>query len=459
MTDAVSQPYHARLAEMLADSLAGPIPESTPRRVHGAVSLRGKATAVIGMRRAGKTTFLHQLRREREVAGVARERLPFVNFEDERLAGLRADQLHVLIEEYYRRFPEFRQRETVMWCLDEIQAVAGWERFVRRVIDSEKVELFLSGSSAALLSREVATAMRGRGWEVVIHPFSFEEALRHRGHAVPKRFDFTSARERSALERAFLDYLVTGGFPEAQGLDAMTRLRLLRDYVDVAMLRDVVERHQVSQVAGLRWMVRHLLGNAGGAFSIEKFYSALKSQGIRISKDTVHELLAHLEDCFLVRTVWLEADSERKRMVNPRKAYPVDPGLIPVFERSGRANTGHALETAVLIELERRGLAVSYVRTPEGHEVDFLARSATGRAELIQVSADPSDTATAERELRALLEAGRLFPKATRRLLTLTRDGIPSRVPRGIRAQAAYEWMLADPGDIPGGRRASPPQD
>jgi len=449
MTDDGTHRYRARLAEKLADSLAGPILEATPRKVHGAVSLRGKATAVIGMRRSGKTTFLHQLRRERLAAGVARERLPFVNFEDERLAGLGAEHLHVLIEEYYRRYPAFRQRETVMWCLDEIQAVPGWERFVRRVMDSERVELFLSGSSAALLSREVATAMRGRGWEVVIHPFSFEEALRHRGHAVPERPDFASARERSALERAFLDYLATGGFPEAQGLDTTTRLRLLRDYVDVAMLRDVVERHEVSQVAGLRWMVRHLLGNAAGAFSVEKFYSALKSQGMRISKDTVHQLLAYLEDCFLVRTVWLEADSERKRMVNPRKAYPVDPGFIAVFDRSGRANTGHALETAVLIELERRGMAVTYVRTPEGHEVDFLARSPAGRSELIQVSADPTDAATSERELRALDEAGRLFPKAARRLLTLTRDTVPA-VPPGIQAQAAYEWMLADPGDIPG---------
>jgi hypothetical protein len=217
------------------------------------------------------------------------------------------------------------------------------------------------------------------------------------------------------------------------------------------MLRDVVERHQVSQVAGLRWMVRHLLGNAGGAFSVEKSYSALKSQGMRISKDTVHQLLGYLEDCFLVRTVWLEADSERKRMVNPRKAYPVDPGLIAVFDRSGRANTGPALETAVLIELERRGMAVTYVRTAEGHEVDFLARDPTGRAELIQVSADPSAAATAGRELRALEGAGRLFPRATRRLLTLTRDAVPSAVPRGIRAQAAYEWMLADPGAAPGG--------
>jgi predicted AAA+ superfamily ATPase len=198
----------------------------------------------------------------------------------------------------------------------------------------------------------------------------------------------------------------------------------------------------VSQVVALRWMVRHLLGNAAGKFSVEKFYSALRSQGFSISKDTVHELLGHIEDCFLVRAVWIEADSERKQMVNPRKAYPVDPGLIPLFDRTGRANTGHALETAVLIELERRGMCATYVRTPEGHEVDFLARSATGDMELLQVASDATEPSTAERQLRALEEAGRLYPKAVRRLLTLTQDAMPRDVPAGILAQPAYEWML-----------------
>jgi hypothetical protein len=287
--------------------------------------------------------------------------------------------------------------------------------------------------------------MRGRAWSVVLHPFSFEEFLRHRGRGVPTRPDFLPAAQRSELERALLDYLEAGGFPEAQGLDAPTRHRLLRDYVDVAMMRDVVERHGVSNVAGLRWLVRHLLGNAAGMFSVEKIHAALKSQGLSISKDSVHQLLAHLEDCFLVRTVWVESESERRRMVNPRKAYPVDPGLIPVFDRADRANVGHALETAVLIELERRGMDITYVRTARGLEVDFLARMPGGGEELVQVAADASDPATAGRELRALAEAGESHPRATKRLLTLTRDALPAEVPGDVIAQPAYEWMLAGP--------------
>ena len=140
----------------------------------------------------------------------------------------------------------------------------------------------------------------------------------------------------------------------------------------------------------------------------------------------------------------MESASERQRMVNPRKAYPVDPGLIPVFDRTGRANLGHALETAVLVELERRGFEVTYVRTPEGWEVDFLARAAAGGTELIQVCADLSDAATAARECRALEAAGRLFPRARKWLLTATRDGLPAEPPAGTEVQTAGEWLLED---------------
>ncbi|MBM4062857.1 MAG: ATP-binding protein, partial [Planctomycetes bacterium] len=171
----------ARLEEKLPDSLAQPIPAGTRRSIRGPHTLPQKATAVIGMRRAGKTKFLHQLRRDRAASGTAREQLPFVNFEDEQLEGVRALDLAVLVEALYRRHPALRRQQTVTWCLDEIQVVPGWERFVRRLLDEEQVEVFLSGSSAALLSREIATSMRGRAWEVVVHPFSFRESLDHLG--------------------------------------------------------------------------------------------------------------------------------------------------------------------------------------------------------------------------------------------------------------------------------------
>jgi predicted AAA+ superfamily ATPase len=443
LSSTLSGPLRAALSDALAESLELPIPAGTDRRVTGTVRQPGKVTAVIGVRRGGKTTFVHQLRRERLAAGSPRSLLPYVNFEDERLAELRAAHLGFLLEEFGRRVPDARGHGSVLWCFDEIQRVPGWERFVRRLLDLGGVEIVVTGSSAALLSREIGTALRGRAWAVPLFPFGFAEALAHRGIEAPRDPGHLAPEARNRVEHEFLRWLEVGGFPEAQPMDVAARRQLLRDYVDVAMLRDVVERHQVSNITGLRWLVRQLLGNAGSSFSIEKFHRVLKTQGIAISRDTLHQLLAHLDDCFLVRAVWMEADSERQRMVNPRKVYPVDTALIPLFDRTGRGNMGHALETAVLVELERRRCEVTYVRTAEGYEVDFLAREPDGTMQLIQVCADASDPATAERELRALEGAAKGRRPVGKWLLTLTRDRAPAAHPAGITVCPAYEWMLA----------------
>jgi hypothetical protein len=242
---------------------------------------------------------------------------------------------------------------------------------------------------------------------------------------------------RSDLDHRLGAYLLDGGFPEAVGVPRRDRSALLRSYVDVVVLRDVIERYEVSNPVALRWMQRHLLANAAAAFSVQKFYNDLRSQGIPVGKDTLHAYLGYLEDAFLIRTIALHTGSERQRMVNPRKAYPVDPGLIPLYERTGRPNLGHALETAVLVELERRGRQVAYVRTREGFEVDFLATAPLEDLELIQVCIDVSDPETRVREVRALEAASRELPDAKPLLLTL--DSTPPQPP----LSAPLEWKPA----------------
>jgi predicted AAA+ superfamily ATPase len=435
--------YRATLRAKVVDGLAMAVPAFTRRDVH-VPGVKGKALAVIGMRRSGKTTFMWQCLADRLRAGIPRESLLYFSFEDERLAGMTATGLQWVVEEYFALHPERRDQRLVTFFLDEIQVVAGWEAFVRRLIDTEKVELFVSGSSARLLSREVATSMRGRAMEVLVHPFSFREVLRH-AQAEPDRpsGDLPKAA-RSAVEKHFRSYLVEGGFPEAQGLPLRDRAALLRTYVDVAILRDVIERHGVSNSAALRWLLRHLLGNPASAFSVEKFHLALKSQGLAVGKNTLHDYLAHLEDAFLVRTVALHTASERQRMVNPRKAYPVDPGLIPVYERAGRANLGRALETAVLLELERRGCEVGYVRTDEGYEVDFRARGPEGRVWLIQVAAEVRDASTWQREVRALARAAGAHPGATAIMLTADVQPPEEALPSPLKWQPAASWLLGE---------------
>lgn len=433
------------IRQKIADALAFAPPALTWREAR-VPAIPRKAHAVIGMRRAGKTCFLFQCLAERLAAGTPREALVYFSFEDERLAGLEAGQLGWVLEEYFTRCPQFRDRRQVTFFFDEIQNVPGWETFIRRVLDTEKVEVFISGSSARLLSREVATMLRGRATETVIFPFSFREYLRHHRIEVPANPQFVPKAHRSRLERAFGDYLATGGFPEAQGLAARDRLALLQSYVDTCIFRDVVERHGITNVVALRRLVRQLLGAAAGYFSVSKFYNDLRSQGVAVAKDALHQMLAHLEDAFLVRVVPLATSSERQRQVNPRKVYPVDAALIPAFDRSGKANLGHALETAVLIELQRRGCECGYVFTPGGFEVDFLATDPEGRRTLIQVATDLSEPATRAREFRALTDARLAQRSLPALLLTLTgSDMLAARgdTPAGVTVRTAWEWQLA----------------
>ena len=427
----------------LAAAVETPPPALT-RREATLPPIAGKAFAVIGMRRAGKTSYLHQCRGDLLAAGRSPNRLIYFNFEDERLAGFTADKLHTIPDTHLRMFPE-PAAEPITLFLDEIQLVDGWETFVRRLLDTPGYEVFLSGSSAKLLSREIASSMRGRAWEITIHPFSFTEFLSHHGHDVPADPALLSAKNTAALDYQFARYLEMGGFPEAQSLEAMHRRQLLQGYIDVLLLRDVIERHQVTNVTALRWLVRRLLSSPAGLFSVTKFAADLKSQGIPVSRDHLYEFLAHLEDAFLLQTVPVATDSEKRRQVNPRKVYPADPALIPVFDRSGKANTGHALESVVFTELQRRNAEVAYVKTVSGFEVDFLARYPDGSEELIQVCTSVDDPETREREVRALQNASSEHSNAKQVILTLeSRLPFPP-VPKPIHIIPAWSWMLGQP--------------
>ena len=444
--------YRSTIRQKIVDSIAAPVPALTARDVW-LPAVANKAVAVIGMRRAGKTSLLWRIVDERLKLGAAREALVYFSFEDERLAGMTALDLQLVIEEYYKLYPERRDRERTTFLLDEIQLVDGWETFARRILDSEAVELFVSGSSAKLLSREIASSMRGRAMEAIVTPFSFREMLRHHAALPAKASPRLTKAERSALRQMLDRYMTYGGFPELQALSfagrSRERLELLKTYVDVVLLRDVIERHNVSQPQMLRWLVQQLLGNTAGGFSINKFFNELKSRGVAVGKERLHEYLAHLEDSFLVTSICIATDSERRRQVNPRKIYPVDTGLMALFDAGDKPNTGHALETIVLHESLRRGAQVAYVRTASGYEVDFLATRYDGSQTLIQVCADLHDAATLEREVRALQEARLEHPKARCLLITLEQPVRESAI-EGIAVVQAMDWLLEAPTDAPG---------
>jgi predicted AAA+ superfamily ATPase len=429
----------AAFDRLVADFQEWQVPAVTTRTVK-LPALRGKADVVAGMRRSGKTWLLFQRIREILASGVVRRRILYVNFEDDRLLPLSPHDLDLLLDAFYRRFPENRN-ETCWLLLDEIHAVPEWQRFVRRALDSQRLRLILTGSSAKLLGREIATSLRGRSLTTELLPFSFEEAVRHTGIALPSRWP-PPASLRSRLEHEMDAYLERGGFPEVQALAPDLRLRVLQDYVHVVLLRDVVERHEIANPTALRRLARHLLGAPGGRFSIHKFHRDLRSQGIPVGKDTLHAYLGHLEDAFLVFPVEIAARSERRRTVNPRTCYVIDPGLARASSFRAAADLGHLLENVVYLELRRRGHAVHYVVTERGEEVDFLAVAPDGTEQLIQVCADLSELPTRARELRAM-DAAMKERRLKRGTVVSLREEESVPMARGsVDIVPAWRWLL-----------------
>ena len=434
----------AVIEALIADFQEREIPRVTPRSL-SLPSLPGKTDVVVGMRRSGKTWFLYQQIGDLLAQGIDRSRLLYLNFEDERLLPLETADLSRIPDAFYRRFPA--SREHPCWFFfDEIQNVPGWETFVRRLLDTEKISLVLTGSSARLLSREIATSLRGRSLATEILPFSFAEALRHEGLEPPATWP-PGARARSLLEHRFERYLETGGFPEVQAIPRDLRVRVLQEYVDVVIFRDVVERHGVENLQALRYLERSLLASPAGRFSVSKLFNDLKSQGVKVGKDTLYENLAQLEDSFLLFTVPVASPSVRVRQVNPRKCYPVDPALSAALSFRASEDLGHLLETVVYLELRRRGRSLGYVTTRSGYEVDFLAEDSGGSRELVQVCADLEAPSTRQRELRALEEGMKETACEKATVITLREEGSAEVGGRTVRIVPAWRWLL-EPGEL-----------
>ena len=427
------------LEQLIADFHERAVPSVT-RRYAGLPWLPGKIDTVIGMRRTGKTCFIYQVIADLLAKGVSKESILYLNFEDERLLPMTAADLHRIPDTYYRRYPHLRDGQCVFF-FDEIQNIEGWEQFTRRLLDTENVHICITGSSAKLLSREIATSLRGRSISTEIFPFSFMESLEHAEIKLDGGLR-PGAKKRALLENRLYAYLLEGGFPEVQGIAQEHRIRVLQDYLDVVILRDLVERHKISNTIPVRYMVRHLLNAPTAPFSVNKFYNDLRSQGIPCGKNNLHEYLDHLSDAYLFFQVSLHTRSERARMVNPRKIYAIDTGLVQACSRNLHRDIGHLLENLVFLELRRRNRTIEYYKTSGGHEIDFLVTDHSGRESLIQVSAEMTNPATRQRELRALVEAMKECSANHATVVTLTEEERLETEAGTIDIVPAWLWIL-----------------
>ena len=391
----------------------------------------GKVIGLAGVRRSGKTFLFFDAIRKLAAEGVDRRRILYLNFEDDRLHPIRAEELDMVIRCWREVFPEAAGQRGYLF-LDEVQNVPGWERWVRRLCDTEDMEVFVTGSSSRLLTRDLATALRGRSITLEVFPLSFREYLSFREvEIVPHSSD-----NESRLRFEFESFLSCGGFPEIVLADETLRPLILEEYSSLMLYRDVVERYGVRNEKLMRELLRHCFRSTGSLLNVSKLYRDVTSRGITVSRNTLFDYLGYLEDAFLIFLLPKRESSLRKQEHNPKKLHVIDTGLIAAFQAYPDRDLGHKLETAVFLHHRRRCRDLFYYAN--GSEVDLCDGS--GKF-FVNSCWNLSDTETVRREKAAMEFGHRQWPEGEGKLLFHEYlPGVMSEIPE---ASAAWGYLLA----------------
>lgn len=359
--------------------------------------------------------------------------LVYLNFEDDRLFDLKLSDMDGLMEAYYALYPDKRE-ECVYLFLDEVQNVANWERYVRRIYDTLNVKIVITGSSSRLLSKEIATSLRGRTLTYEIFPFSFAEYLRYQGISV----NLNSSKSRSYIQHAFASYLTEGGFAETFQQQPDIQQRIWRDYLDLIIYRDLIDRYDIKNTHLLRHLIKYVMHNIGTLVNVNKLFNEYKGLGHKIGKDTLYQYLSYLEDAYAVFTVPIFRNSVQEEQRQPRKLYTVDNGFKTLLNSSLSADFSKLYENTVFIHLRRQHHEVYYFKDKQ--EVDFYVPGSSPR--LINVSVDIEAKRTLDREISGLVEGMNYLKLEQAELVTQHREEVIEIAGKTIKVTPLWKWLL-----------------
>lgn len=388
-----------------------------PRTFPGDLLTARKIIVISGIRRSGKSTLLKQIS----------QKLPafaYLNFEDERMLDFSHRDFNALNETFLELYGD---RD--IYLFDEIQNIFGWEKFVRRLFEDGK-KIFVTGSNAKLLSSELATTLSGRHLKFELYPFSFGEFLSF--HQFPVKINYTT-KERGILKRHLGRYLEYGGFPEVVTGGNKEELKQL--YQDVIM-KDLLVRFKIRESRGFRDLALHLLSNIATPVS---YNSVRELLGIK-SVTSVKNYVDFFEEAYLFYSLFKFDYSVRKQIINDRKIYCVDTGIVNAVAFRFSENIGRTIENIVFVELKRRGADMFYYKGKK--ECDFVVRQGIKIIKAIQVTQGFIDQKTEKRETEGLLEAMDDFKLKTGLIITLDREGEKKVGGRLIRITPLWKWLL-----------------
>lgn len=393
-----------------------------------------KIIALTGVRRSGKTYHLYNAVSRLIKQKINLKNILYFNFEDERI-DKNSFVLNNIIESYQELYPDINL-DNCYFLFDEIQNINGWEKFVRRIYEQISKNIFMTGSNSKLLSREISTSLRGRSINYEIYPLNFEEYL----NFLDIEINLNSTRSISTIINTLERFLVNGGFPELILLDSEIKYKVLQEYFNVMIFRDLIERYDITQTAILKYFCKRVISNSSKEFSVNKIYNEIKSQGYKISKDTIYEFQNYVEAIYLAIFIPKYSHSIVKQEFSMKKVYSIDTGLAASIDAFFLKNKGSVLENLVFLELIKAGKKVLYYSN--NFECDFLLIENEQVCEAIQVCFDINSGDTKNREEKGLINACKKFKLKRGLILTIddenkyTVDGIT------IEIMPVYKYIL-----------------
>ena len=412
------------------------------KRDHELRLIKDISISVSGPRRAGKTYRTYQFISEYLDAGNKIENVCRIQFNNNQLKLMSSDDLQMINESYYALYPEKQDKEEVLFVFDEIHRVDNWEDYILFLLDNPHNKVLITGSTSRLQKGNFASALRGKNFDRELLPFSFVEFMRFHGIGN----DSVTSKGVAFHQNMLLKYLKQGAFPGLLEIDSSMHSELLESYWNTMLIKDISEAHRDEEhvdIIQLEMFALFLVSRIACPMTVRKIITNMRGASYPIAPDKAHRYLKYLEEAFVLFTVSFYSKSEKVRNRNYRKVYAVDWGLANSVALGEGIDVTRQFENMVFIELKRRKYSISYFKTKDGYEVDFVIHDKMQRdqVEIMQVCYDLSDKDVLERELRAIEKSYIYLNAGAATIITVNEEREIIR--GGIKVQIipAWKWL------------------
>jgi len=425
------------LGKIIQEYWSKELPETKNRDLE--ISLeKNFITDIVGPRRSGKT-YLMYLTIKKILKKTDKRSTIYINFENRKLLPLREKYFNDIIEFIYAE-KLIDKYKTVYLFLDEVQRIDKWEQYVRSIYDEfkDKIKIFVSGSSANLLSKEYSKLLTGRHLTTHVTPLSFKEFLDFNNIKIPSK-NITEQKE-STVKKKLKEYIKNGGFPDV--VLGKEKDEIISQLFTDIVTRDILSRIDVRKEDVVEEFSYYLASNVSNLLSFNKMKNYFTSRGMKISVPTLTNYFWHLKNAFLFNDSLIYSYTIKDQMQYPRKIYCIDNGIVNIVGFKLSENIGNIYENTVANELIRKGKKIYYWKNRQQEEVDFVVVHGTQVKQLIQVCYNIENNDTKNREIKSLLKAMDSFKINKGLIITEDYDSTEIIDDKKIIFKSLWKWLI-----------------